>query len=187
MWPEGSQVEIEARLGDNPVPIAAAWSPFESVANFSRTWCAPAGRYLQFKIVMYAHNPLVTPVFKGISVEGEVPRAPSTAPIDVTTFSSSATVASSRPSLPYVHEDFARLNELRHRFELDAMVSGAATEFEAQLQLMHWALQSGRSVAWMPTNGITLICLDSIGMQVDAPACRATTRNADADGPLPLL
>ena len=73
--PEGSQVKIEARLGDNPVPTAAAWSPFESVANFSKTWCAPTGRYLQFKIVMYAHNPLVTPVFKRYFRGSEVPRA----------------------------------------------------------------------------------------------------------------
>ena len=136
--PEGSQVEIEARLGDNPVPIAAAWSPFESVANFSRTWCAPAGRYLQFKIVMYAHNPLVTPVFKGISVEAECRehKHRSNRCYQLLQFRNGRVI---RPSLPYVHEDFARLNELRHRFELDAMVSGAATEFEAQLQLMHWA------------------------------------------------
>ena len=73
--PEGSQVEIEARLGDNPVPAAAAWSSFEPVTDSSKTWEAPAGRYLQFRIVMYARNPLVTPVFKGISVEATVSRA----------------------------------------------------------------------------------------------------------------
>ena len=136
--PEGSLVEIEARLGDNPVPAAAAWTPFESVSNFARTWPAPAGRYLQFRIVMYARNPLVTPVFKGITVEATCRerKRRSTRRHHLRKFRNGRVI---RPSLPYVHEDFARLNELRRRFELDAMVSDAATEFEAQLQLMHWA------------------------------------------------
>ena len=136
--PEGSQVEVEARLGDNPVPTAAAWTPFESVANFSKTWRDPAGRYLQFKIVMYAHNPLVTPVFKGISVEAKCRehKHRSNRRYHLLQLRNGRVI---RPSLPYVHEDFAHLNELRHRFELDALVSDAATEFEAQLQLMHWA------------------------------------------------
>ena len=136
--PEGSLVEIEARLGDNPVPAAAAWSSFEPVTDSSKTWEAPAGRYLQFRIVMYARNPLVTPVFKGITVEATCRerKRRSTRRHHLRKFRNGRVI---RPSLPYVHEDFARLNELRRRFELDAMVSGAATEFEAQLQLMHWA------------------------------------------------
>ncbi len=136
--PEGSQVEIEARLGDNPVPGAATWSSFESVSNFSRTWCERAGRYLQFRIVMHARNPLVTPVFKGISVEvkcSEHKHRPKRC-YHLHRFRNGRVI---RPSLPYLHEDFARLNELRHRFELDAVISDAATEFEAQLKLMHWA------------------------------------------------
>ncbi len=136
--PEGSLVEIEARLGDNPVPEAASWTPFESVSNFARTWPAPVGRYLQFRMVMYARNPLVTPVFKGISVAAQRREHEhrSNGCYRLLQLRNGRVI---RPSLPYVHEDFARLNELRRRFELDAMVSGAATEFEAQLQLMHWA------------------------------------------------
>ena len=136
--PEGSMVEIEARLGDNPVPSVAAWSPFEPVENFSRTWRAPAGRYMQFRIVMHAHSPLVTPVFKGISVETKCRehRHRFDRRCHLLEFRNGRVI---RPSLPYVHEDFARLNELRQRFELDAIVSDAATEFEAQLKLMHWA------------------------------------------------
>ena len=139
--PEGSQVEIEARLGDNPVPGAAAWSLFESVSNFSRTWRDRAGRYLQFRIVMYTRNPLVTPVFKGISVEvnrREHKHRPNRR-YHLHRFRSGRVI---RPSLPYVHEDFARLNELRQNFELDAVISDAATEFGAQLKLMHWAYKA---------------------------------------------
>ncbi len=136
--PQGSQVSVEARLGDNPVPSAAAWPPFEPVGNLSRTWRAPAGRYMQFRIVMRAHSPLVTPVFKGISVETRYREHKHRFDrrCRLLEFRNGRVI---RPSLPYVHEDFARLNELRQRFELDAIVSDAATEFEAQLKLMRWA------------------------------------------------
>ncbi|MDE3000396.1 MAG: hypothetical protein OXU79_15075 [Gemmatimonadota bacterium] len=136
--PEGSEVRIEARLGDHPAPGAARWSPFESVTDFSRTWNDPAGRYLQFKMAMCARNPLVTPVFKGISVEARRREHThrSNRRYHLHRFRNGRVI---RPSLPYVHEDFARLNDLRNRFELDSVISDAATEFEAQLKLMHWA------------------------------------------------
>ena len=136
--PEGSQVEIETRLGDNPVPAPAGWSPFEPIADLATTWCAPAGRYLQFKIIMHTRNPLVTPEFKGISVETKCREHKRRANrrYHLLQFRNGRVI---RPSLPYVHEDYARLNELRRRFELDEMVADAANEFEAQLQLMRWA------------------------------------------------
>ena len=183
--PEGSQVEIEARLGDYPVPGAAAWSSFESVSNFSRTWCDRAGRYLQFRIVMHARNPLVTPVFKGISVEAKCRehKHRSNRRYYLHRFRNGRVI---RPSLPYVHEDFARLNELRHRFELDAVISDAATEFEAQLKLMHWAYKVplGRLDAYH-WNYFDLPQLDRDASGRPVPAGRLP--DATARRPLPLL
>lgn len=136
--PKGSQVKVEARLGDSPVPGAGSWPQFKPVASLSRKWRAPAGRYMQFRIVMFARNPLVTPAFKGIEVE-TTRREHKHRPGGCYHLRQLRNGRVIRPSLPYVHEDFTRLNELRHRFELDALVSDAATEFEAQLKLMHWA------------------------------------------------
>ena len=46
-----------------------------------------------------------------------------------------------RPSVDFTHEDFAKLKDYRERFELDKVVAGARTEFEAQLMLMRWAYE----------------------------------------------
>ena len=46
-----------------------------------------------------------------------------------------------RPSVDFTHEDFAKLKDYRDRFELDKVVAGARTEFEAQLMLMRWAYE----------------------------------------------
>ena len=65
---------------------------------------------------MYTQNPLVTSVFKGISVEAQCRehKHRSNRWYHLLQFRNGRVI---RPSLPYVHEDFARLNELRHRFE----------------------------------------------------------------------
>ena len=93
--PEGSQVTVEARLGDNPVPSAAAWSKFEPVASHTGIWHAPAGRYLQFRIVMYAHRSARDAGVQGYCSGSEVPRTQAPLQQTLPPYASSATVASS--------------------------------------------------------------------------------------------
>ena len=60
--PAGCSVDIRARIGDSPRPAADSWSPFERVEGLSGTWQHPAGRFLQFEVVMRTEDPLATPV-----------------------------------------------------------------------------------------------------------------------------
>ena len=136
--PTDTEIEISARVGTSPLPSADSWSEFEPVSGFSLSRTAPPGRYLQFRAAMRARNPLVTPALRGVSVITRLaPPSPATHEFRrIHGFDNGRVV---RPSVEYVHEDFSRLAPMRRRFELDALVDGAATEFEAQLRLMNWA------------------------------------------------
>ncbi len=137
--PPQCSVAIKVRHGDSPLPTSPSWSSPEKVDNLTWTWQAAAGRYLQFEMAMRTDNPLATPALKGLSVET------ATAPTgDARFFYRLVKLDNkkvSRPSHPFVHEDFARLRELRERFELDQVVAGAPTEFAAQLRLLRWSYE----------------------------------------------
>jgi len=138
--PEETGIEIYARLGESPVPSSNSWSEYEDFSNLTRHWKNPPGRYLQFKIVMKTENPLVTPTINGLSVETTMEMYP----IDTNVFCRIKEFRNGqvvRPSVAFIHEDYKKLKEYRERFELDKVVEGAATEFEAQLRLMRWAYE----------------------------------------------
>ena len=138
--PEGTKIEISARLGDNPVPASSSWSAYERIRGFSGIWASPPGRYLQFKVVMKTHNPLVTPSLRGISTEITVEKIPRDSNVfhRIVEFRNGCVI---RPSVEFTHEDFMKMREYRERFELDRVVAGARSEFEAQIKLMRWAYE----------------------------------------------
>ena len=138
--PEGCSAEVLARLGENPVPSPESWTPYETIGNAAKTWKNPPGRYLRFKVVMKTDNPLETPSFKGLAVETSFEETP----IDTNIFCRLLEFNNNRvirPSVDFTHEDFAKLKAYRETFELDKVVAGAQTEFEAQLKLMRWAYE----------------------------------------------
>ncbi|MBT4502277.1 MAG: hypothetical protein HOC74_31375, partial [Gemmatimonadetes bacterium] len=136
--PSGCCADIYLRFGDSPVPGDPSWSAFAAITDHTQTWTSPVGRYLQFQVKLGTENPLATPALKGISIEAEVAqKSPaSTGHHYLMEFRNGRVI---RPSLEYIHEDFANLKELRQRFDLDEVVQSANTEFEAQLLLMRWA------------------------------------------------
>ena len=137
---EECSAEIRVRSGESPLPAAASWSPFEPVEGLAKTWSKPSGRYVQFEVMMRTENPLKTPALKRVSIEtmvAEVPRE-SRGFYRLVEFKNGRVI---RPSMEFAHEDFARLREIRDRFELDQVVDGAAGEFAAQLRLMRWTYE----------------------------------------------
>ncbi len=138
--PEGTSAEIFAQWGRDPVPGSSGWSKPERVPGLSKTWSPPPGRYLQFRVVLKADNPLATPAFRGASMEtGFAAPGPETGPFVRVVESRNPDVI--RPSVAFTHEDFSRLAGWKTKFELDRVVAGAATEFEKQLRLMRWAYE----------------------------------------------
>lgn len=136
--PEGCRAEIRVRFGSCPVFGEGSWSAWEMVDGYTGTWKRPAGRYLQFEVAMSAEERLVTPMFRGISAVSRIVETERESRVHCRVLESrNGRVV--RSSVEFVHEDFARLGELRQRFGLDEVVNGAASEFEAQIRLMRWA------------------------------------------------
>ena len=136
--PGGGHAQVQVRFGDSPVPAAEGWSEFEKVDAFEAAWQDLDGRYMQFEVAMGTENPLVTPVLKGVAIETSVAQKKRDKDLfyRVRKFDNGQVI---RSSVEFVYEDFDNLKDLREQFELDGVVAGAATEFEAQLRLMHWA------------------------------------------------
>ena len=145
--PEGCAARIRSRFGPSPRPGATSWSSYEAVEGCVGEWEKPPGRYLQFEVHLSTADPLRTPEFRGVTLYRSTapqcagrPRPTETGdarPAPVVTRWESRPVV--RSSYEYTWEDFGRLGDLRRRFELDRVVAGAGTEFQAQVELMHWA------------------------------------------------
>ncbi len=131
-------VDVRVRFADSPVvDETAAWSDWDGVEGLGGEWQAPAGRWMQFEMTLRTDDPLLSPTLKAVSVKAQVEpvAVPDVRPRLVELHNGSVTPS----SVSFAWEDPAALGDLRERFELDRVVEGAATEFEAQLKLMNWA------------------------------------------------
>lgn len=129
-------LKAQVRSGDTPVYEAEHWN----------AWVSPAvdgsipnlrGRYLQWRISFASSDPEASPELDGIRLETIVRHY---------TFGKIRVLREDNFDLHaapegYRYEDYksAYLQEFRRRFQLDAVVAGAHTEWERQLRLMRWA------------------------------------------------
>ena len=138
--PEGADAEIFVRFGDSPSLLSDGWSAYERIMDDNIRRNNPPGRYFQFKVAMTATNPLATPSFKGMTLITEYDSIPDESHV-MCRIVDGHNRPVIRPSVDYTYEDYGKLRDIRDRFELDKVVAGAATEFEAQLKLMRWAYE----------------------------------------------
>ena len=134
--PAGTIVQCEVRTGTDPVAKGHGWSDWQSCERGSALRDAK-GRYLQWRMRLETADPSDTPVLKSMTVLAEA-RAEGNAPPRVVMAENPAV----RRSSCWIADEVYRQNslrELRERFELDAVVAGAQTEFEAIERLMAWA------------------------------------------------
>ena len=127
---------VEVRSGDSPVLGAEHWSDWEPPAADGSVPHL-RGRYLQWRIRFTTSDPESSPELNGISLE------------TVVLHNSGGKIRVVREDnydfhpAPegYRYEDYqsAYLQKFRQRFQLDAVVAGAQTEWERQLRLMRWA------------------------------------------------
>jgi hypothetical protein len=142
-----SGVTVRVRSGTAYVPSSETWSewmPLDRDGSLN----APRGRYVQIELTLVTKNPLVTPRLSQVTV--------TTAPTPANDWTQAVKVVGShneeivRTSIPFRYEPFAqpKLKELRARYRLDDVVSGAKTELDVIAKLAAWSSQQWKWQEW---------------------------------------
>ena len=137
-------VTLRVRSGSTYVPNAKTWSgwmPLEHDGSLK----ASRGRFVQLEATLTTADPLVTPRLGEITLATTPTLARDwTKAIKVVDYHNEEIV---RTSIPFRYEPFTqpKLKELRTRYKLDDIVSGAKTEFDIITKLAAW---SSRQWKW---------------------------------------
>ena len=143
--PEGTNMEFYIRKGTNPSPYSDEWERYDFVGNgpevtfegdirFNR-------RFLQVKAVLDTENPLVSPVIRGVQITAELDE-----PLPVPVHDNFYVVSAENPEIQYSSIDWEwekwdrpEFEELKIRENLDEVISGSRSQFEAQVKLLDYA------------------------------------------------
>jgi transglutaminase-like putative cysteine protease len=132
------RVRIFARSGTTAAPNSASWSAWEALGDAGELR-APRGRFFQLAVVLATDDPQESPRLKGLQIESAPPKADDWSAKLKVIESDNAEIV--RSSVPFAYEPFdhPKLKELRTRYDLDAVVKGARTEFQFIERLARWA------------------------------------------------
>ena len=147
--PAGTRIDYLFRKLTEPNPLPGEGTPFEAIGSGSRLDFEIGGadlnrRYVQFKVNLTTENPLVTPVIKSARITAELlERVPLHKNIYV--------VDSENPPIKYSSIDWEwekwdrpEFREIRERENLDEVISGSRTQFEAQVRLLDYVTKRWR-------------------------------------------
>ncbi|MFC1509297.1 hypothetical protein ACFL60_06385, partial [Candidatus Omnitrophota bacterium] len=147
--PEGTSVEYYLRKGRNPDPHAVDWEPYDYIGDGSSVsvdynQTVMNRRYIQFRVELNTDNPLKTPVVKSANISAELfQRVPLHKNIHI--------VKVDNPSIRYSSIDWEwekwdrpEFKELRELENLDEVISGSRTEFDAQVKLLDYVTRRWR-------------------------------------------
>jgi len=148
--PEGTKVEYYIRRGTNPSPFSAEWEPYELVGSGPKLEFTAdqtfIGRFIQLRAVLFTENPLASPVVKGARVNAEF-----TDPFPYPEHRNIIVVETDNPPIRYSSLDWEwekwdrpEFKELRELENLDEVVAGSRTEFDAQVKLLDYVTRRWR-------------------------------------------
>ena len=147
--PPETKVEYFFRKGSNPQPFSHDWGEYQFIGGGPNLDFTVGGvdlnrRYIQFRALLSTSNPLKTPVIKSATVTSDLlQRVPLYKNIHVTESANSDICYS---SLPWEWEscDRPEFQELRKQENLDEVIAGSRTEFEAQVKLLDYVTKRWR-------------------------------------------
>jgi hypothetical protein len=142
-----SGVTLRVRSGTAYVPGPETWSEWMPLDR-DGTLPAPRGRFVQVEVTLSTADPLVTPRLAGITL--------TTAPQLAKDWTKALKVVDShneeivRTSIPFRYEPYTqpKLKELRERYHLDDVVSGAKNELEIITRLAAWSSRQWKWEEW---------------------------------------
>jgi len=141
--PEGTSVGYYFRRGTDPNPSNAGWEEYRPVGSGPRLEYEIGGadlnrRYVQFKAVLSTRNPLKSPVIRSAHVTAELLER---VPLNDNVFVVETDNPVIRyPSIPWEWESANRpeFREVRDRENLDEVIAGSRTQFDAQVKLLDY-------------------------------------------------
>jgi hypothetical protein len=141
--PEGTGVDYYLRKGIHPSPLAEGWEPWQLMGSGPTLDLELGGelntRYIQLKAVLKSDNPLKTPVVKSMQVHTRlseflpVPENIRVVEVD------NPPIQYSSIEWEWEPWDRPEFRQIRERENLDELLAGCRTEFEAQVKLMDYA------------------------------------------------
>jgi hypothetical protein len=149
--PEGTKVEYYFRKGSNPQPFASEWGEYQFIGSGPSLAFETGGadlnrRYIQFKAVLSTTNPLRSPVVKSALVEAELEQR-------VPKFKNISVIRAENPAIKYSSIEWEwepwdrpEFQEIRKRENLDEVVAGCRTSFDAQVKILDYV---SRRWQWM--------------------------------------
>jgi hypothetical protein len=140
-------VTLRARSGTAYVPSRETWSEWMPLDR-NGILDAPRGRFVQVEVTLGTADPLATPKLSEITLTTEPKLAKDwTKAVKVTDSHNEEIV---RTSIPFRYEPFTqpKLKELRARYRLDEVVSGAKTELDIVTKLAAWAARQWKWEEW---------------------------------------
>ena len=151
--PEGTNVKYYLRKGISPSPYSDKWSAYELIGQGSSVDLDIPGkdffrRFLQFKAVLSTENPLVSPIIKSASISADFENR-----YLIARHKNIYVIEVDNPDIQYPSvewqwepSDRGELEKLRKEENLDEVLTGARTQFEAQVRLMDYAKKRWRWV-----------------------------------------
>ncbi|MCE5252394.1 transglutaminase-like domain-containing protein [bacterium] len=139
--PAGSSIEYYMRRGTAPGPSSDAWEPYELIGTGASVNAEFAEadinrRYIQLRAVLKTDNPLESPVVRSMKVDAEllelVPLHKNLYILDCC----NPPVQYSSIDWEWEKWDRPEFAELKARENLDELVDGSRTEFNAQVRLL---------------------------------------------------
>ena len=147
--PVDTGIEYFIRKGPNPDPLSTEWEPYEFIGNspsvsleFDNT--VMNRRFIQFRAVLKTSNPLKSPIIKSVTVTAELlERVPLPRNIHVVT-ADNPRIKYSSLNWEWEKWDRPEFKELRELENLDEVVAGSRTEFDAQVKLLDYVTRRWR-------------------------------------------
>ncbi|MFC1607200.1 hypothetical protein ACFL47_04445 [Candidatus Latescibacterota bacterium] len=142
--PKETKINYYMRKSSEPDPHSEKWGPYELITDGTNPTLEINGmdignRYIQIKAELTTENPLVTPVLKSVSLEGELTEfLPQPENIKVISVDNPPIKYSSInwEWEPWDRPEFA---EVRDRESLDELMKNCRTQFQHQIKLLNYA------------------------------------------------
>ena len=142
--PEGTKVEYFLRTGINPGPFSEGWEHYELIgtgksidSEFSDR--VIKGRYIQLKVVISTSNPLISPVIKSAHITAELLQGNSSHKSIKVARVENPVIRYSSVNWEWEKWKRPEFKELCKRENLDSIIAGSKTQFEAIIKFLELA------------------------------------------------